>query len=464
MVADGTDLTTDVAIVGSGPAGLSLAMELDRAGLRSLVLESGNEPYASRWDLSSNALRAADYGMGKPYLDLHVQRALGGGVNVWGGWCAALRDVNFTPNEADGYSGWPLSRDDLMPHYRRAHEMLEIDAAAPLILDPPTQLASAPDVAIYGYALSPVRGMPAHLLQRLQKSEKIDLRTGATVTRIEARGGKVLALHGTAPDGRQFVVRARRYVAAGGSVLNAMLLQRELPSLVPDPARAAQVGKHLADHLYIYGRGRAFLKPEVENEIEKSARWFGGFLSLAPSADALKAIKSRDFHILLTRVDEKLWDGAERAAAANHQQIFGQSPRLYSLIIGMEAAVVAKGSVSASQASAQAGVVDLQVSDTQTAHGEMAVDWLKKNAAAAWFDKAKADDIVAVGHLMGTTRMETASAPGPVDRDCRVIGTPNLYILGSSVFPTTGFANPTFTIVALAARLAQHLGETRDAP
>jgi choline dehydrogenase-like flavoprotein len=46
---------------------------------------------------------------------------------------------------------------------------------------------------------------------------------------------------------------------------------------------------------------------------------------------------------------------------------------------------------------------------------------------------------------------------GVVDRDCRVFGTENFYVAGSSVFPTSGSANPTLTVVALALRLADHL-------
>jgi len=60
-------------------------------------------------------------------------------------------------------------------------------------------------------------------------------------------------------------------------------------------------------------------------------------------------------------------------------------------------------------------------------------------------------------HHLGTTRMATDAADGVVNADCRTHGVANLYLAGSSVFATSGFANPTFTITALALRLADHL-------
>ncbi|MBV8400230.1 MAG: GMC family oxidoreductase [Acetobacteraceae bacterium] len=62
-------------------------------------------------------------------------------------------------------------------------------------------------------------------------------------------------------------------------------------------------------------------------------------------------------------------------------------------------------------------------------------------------------------HQVGTTRMHLDPRQGVVDPDCRVHGVRNLFVASSSVFPTTGQANPTFTIAALAARLASHLAE-----
>ena len=60
-------------------------------------------------------------------------------------------------------------------------------------------------------------------------------------------------------------------------------------------------------------------------------------------------------------------------------------------------------------------------------------------------------------HHMGTTSMHVDPKQGVVDGNCRVHGVSNLFIAGSSVFPTAGYANPTLTIVALAVRLADHV-------
>jgi choline dehydrogenase-like flavoprotein len=70
----------------------------------------------------------------------------------------------------------------------------------------------------------------------------------------------------------------------------------------------------------------------------------------------------------------------------------------------------------------------------------------------------KSDNALATGdHHMGSLRMSVSPDDGIVDPDCRFHAVDNLYAAGSAVFPTSGYANPTLTIVALALRLADHL-------
>ncbi len=66
-------------------------------------------------------------------------------------------------------------------------------------------------------------------------------------------------------------------------------------------------------------------------------------------------------------------------------------------------------------------------------------------------------DLAGGWHHMGTTRMSDQPKHGVVDRNCRVHGVSNLFVAGSSVFPTAGSGTPTLTLVALSLRLAEHL-------
>lgn len=78
--------------------------------------------------------------------------------------------------------------------------------------------------------------------------------------------------------------------------------------------------------------------------------------------------------------------------------------------------------------------------------------------AAAWVrDPSVEPAVVGTAHHIGTTRMASRPEEGVVDPHCRVHGMENLHVAGSSVFPTSGWAFPTFTIVALAMRLADRL-------
>ncbi len=60
-------------------------------------------------------------------------------------------------------------------------------------------------------------------------------------------------------------------------------------------------------------------------------------------------------------------------------------------------------------------------------------------------------------HHIGSTRMSRSPRDGVVDTGCRVHGVANLYVGGASVFPTSGWANPTLTAMALSLRLADEL-------
>ena len=108
---------------------------------------------------------------------------------------------------------------------------------------------------------------------------------------------------------------------------------------------------------------------------------------------------------------------------------------------------------------------DLDLQTILEAHQIFMDRYAEAGAGQASFDRSELREYL-VGrcsnfnsgaHHLGTTRMSHSPESGVVDAHCRVHGTENLYIAGSSVFPTGGHVNPTLTIVALAVRLSDHI-------
>jgi choline dehydrogenase-like flavoprotein len=79
-------------------------------------------------------------------------------------------------------------------------------------------------------------------------------------------------------------------------------------------------------------------------------------------------------------------------------------------------------------------------------------EWLWDEKDSSW-----PENLAGGWHHMGTTRMHASSREGVVNENCRLHGMQNLFVAGASCFPTAGSANPTFTIVAMTLRLADHL-------
>src|SRR5580704_10349097 len=99
----------DLVIVGAGPAGLTLAAECGRRGLRILLVEAGglkemvNSRAAFAGEIASPGIH--------PSLDLYRVRALGGTSRIWGGRCIPLDPIDFATREWIPWSGWPISYD-----------------------------------------------------------------------------------------------------------------------------------------------------------------------------------------------------------------------------------------------------------------------------------------------------------------------------------------------------------------
>jgi choline dehydrogenase-like flavoprotein len=110
-------------------------------------------------------------------------------------------------------------------------------------------------------------------------------------------------------------------------------------------------------------------------------------------------------------------------------------------------------------------ITDLDIESLQKSYAVLARELQRTGTGVLSFDpsvlaeRARRTGIVG-GHHIGLTRMSVEPRDGVVDPDCRVHGIDNLYVNSSAVFPTSGQANPTLTLLALSLRMADTISHS----
>jgi len=128
-LAQGFQAKADICIVGTGAAGITLALGLERPKRSILLLEAGGFALAS----DDQALYQGDYAGNVPsidddYLTISRRRFYGGTTNTWSGYCRTLETIDFEKRDWVPNSGWPFPKTELDPYYDRASRFLGIDA------------------------------------------------------------------------------------------------------------------------------------------------------------------------------------------------------------------------------------------------------------------------------------------------------------------------------------------------
>src|SRR5690606_436809 len=122
-VESGTNLSCDVCIVGTGAAGVTLALELAKSSLSVIVLESGDRKRdPATQDLYDGEVANPDLHSAPRYYRM---RQFGGSTTKWGGGCVPFDPIDFEKRDYVPESGWPFGREELDRHYPRANELLE---------------------------------------------------------------------------------------------------------------------------------------------------------------------------------------------------------------------------------------------------------------------------------------------------------------------------------------------------
>ncbi len=540
-------LQTDIAVVGSGAAGITLALELARRQVKAdiLLIEGGGEHY----DFKDQSKYFSGDDVNHPHhppLDLYRRRMLGGTTSIWGGRCIQMEQSDFLAQRSLGRAGWPVPYDEVARFYPRALKILEAGRSEYTAREafPGEAFDLAPVKHKTGLVLDELErfSLPTDLGKRYRKeleaAPNIRILVHATCTEIltDASGNIAEGLSLCA-SGKSLTVRARKTVIAAGGL--------ETPRLLLCSARVRknglgngsdQVGRNYMTHIVgdlgqiSFAAPPSRLKIDYEKSydgvwcrrlilLDEKTRSDNGLPNfvLRPTIPAIhdpahrSPILSAAFfakRFLISEYARRLasmppgetttkWPLAAHARnlAFGAPELFKfasfwarkrllprrQLPSLflpsasgtYPLEFTVEEMANANSRVMLSRESDPNGMNRLSV--TWGVPDEFPAQLLKiyklvaREADAGGLGKVtvsekEQEQVLELchaqgGHHIGTARMSSTPSSGVVDPNLQVWGTRGLYVLGSSVFPTCGFANPTLTIAALALRLAEHIAE-----
>lgn len=513
MLAGGVDLAADVCLIGAGAAGVTLALELKDANVSVVLLESGGlNIERNTQDLNAGEVSGLDY----KGLTQGRARVLGGATKLWYGQCIRLDQIDFEKRAWVRHSGWPIAASDLDGWYSRAENFFRIAGEAydqqiykRLGIEPPHWNGDRVRTHFTIYSPHLDFGTLHHAF--LERASEIQVLLHANATEVETDAtGAACAVRVRTLTGQTARVRARVVVLCAGGIENARLLLLSNSSAKQGLGNAQDlVGRFLQDHpnghtatiatsdvralndlfaLQYRGALRYFPKFPLGDDTQRREHALNCTSHLVfdyPEESGIAAIKdiyraARRRTLppnLTTQVGRALRHLPEVVRGTSRRYFKGKSPlgnpsqiRLQchteqepdpqsriTLSDSRDALGLPRAQVNWRVNQSERHTVSIMTKVMQTEFKRLGLgdvqpeSWLTE-PGNDW--KSRLTDCF---HHIGTTRMADAPASGVVDRNCQVFGVRNLFVAGSSVFPTSGYANPTLTIVALSMRLASHL-------
>jgi len=489
-IADGTTLECDLVLVGGGLAGLALAREFVGKPVRVVVLESGGEePEPESQALCEGAALLRDGAGGTNdlggYLTESRLRCLGGAGNIWGAKCARLDESDFLERAWFPGSGWPFARAELDPWYERACECLQIESFQ---YDTASEFdPGRPPLALERFEtatrhFSPVRGGPGSTMpaykQAVTGADNVRVLLHSNAVEIEtdeaARVARAVRVRTLRKNG--FRVAARAIVLVAGGIENARLLLCSRAVHARGLGNQHDlVGRYFANHA-TFGPGAAigFTRetPPLDLYMTRDWRKIWGVLALSKAAQ--RGEKLGNFTVTMGPREGQPdpGDGPMLAAADLADRGYvaaGRTPDAPVPVYFMSEQLPNRDSrIALAEETDALGLPrvrlewSFQAADEEHMRrsvrlfgrelGQKAIGRVR----CAWDERPMFLDSWSRHHI-GMTRMHRDPTRGVVDADARVHGVEGLYVAGSSVFPTSGIANPTLTLIALALRLAEHL-------
>jgi choline dehydrogenase-like flavoprotein len=506
------NFSSDIVIIGSGAAGISLALEFLNSKKKILLIESGGLQLNKKNQKLNQAINK-----GIQYADLNVQRAryLGGTTNFWGGACINFDFQDFNVSASRKETKWPISFHYMNGYIKRAKNLCGVDPNFPT-KSKKNSLSQVFDLKFWQFSPFPFR-FGERYRSKLESAKNITVLLNANLTGINVRnqGNRVDSVEIKSLCGLKNKISAKYFILATGGIENPRLLlnfyskNKKLNFLNNN-----NIGKYFAEHPtavigYLYGNDASKIYTQYKMKIQstgkevkpvigflpqflKEKKLLNGLAAIWPIPKdniaisrvklLIHLIRRREFGLKLLINFLLIIPKSINLLPHVVHRLRGDSKELPYLSDKFEVRLVTETAPNALSYLSLVDEIDdlglkkaslnwaLSNIDKRTfielaknikneiqKMGDVELvlaDWIE-NDTNNWTKYINKDGFH--GHHMGTTRMGANKKAGVVDKNCKVFGVNNFYIAGSSIFPTYSFANPTLTIVALAIRLADHL-------
>lgn len=515
LARGGPDLIqTDVAIIGAGAAGLTVARRLIDGEREVTLLESGGLDFARE----SADLNIGE-NVGQAYYDLDEARLrfFGGTTAIWGGRCAELDPIDLERRDWIPHSGWPIEWDELQPWYAEARRLLNVDGAR--LAGSWLQHADLGELEVDHWSFDPRFDRFAFRNHKdLIDHRLMTLVLHATVRQIVPTedGRRAARLEVVAPGSRRLIVEAKTVVLAAGGLENPRILLASNHGHTSGLGNQRDlVGRFFMEHPHARGgrvvsatpwklldafrqrrdglvQSAALLKLTPYTQRKRQVLNSAVTLAARPRANSVETPLKRMYlqarhSVDPTRAGRFLWQMYRRSGRAFTKLTGPIAPWMNVKRGRMDLAIVVRAEQSPNydsrvvlspsvDASGMPRIkLDWRLQDIDVRTVSEFVDCLERafdSAGLGRVEKAdwlksftsgwESDPLISAHplggyHHMGTTRMASDPRQGVTDAWGRVHGIDNLYICGSSLFPTCGWANPTLTILALALRTSDHI-------
>jgi choline dehydrogenase-like flavoprotein len=511
-------IRSKVCIIGAGVAGHSLAQRLTVAGIHVVLLEAGGRSLEERSQSVYNA-RMARLKHNGTYEGRF--RLLGGASTRWGGQLLPFTSEVLQPPPSLPPDGWPLTIDEVMPFYPDAERLLDVDdlpfEAKPFLTafrrKVPPLLDQLPELRARFSKCAPFshRNLAATVGKELEQSSLAALYLHANLTELllAPTGDRIEAALVRNYAGAKFRFEADHFVLATGTIETSRLL---LASRSVDPKGVGnthdQVGRYFHDQINLpaaklTGPARKmFLEsfgpfcssstahkvkfeatPQLRERLDLLAVMAQILIEepedsgVSVARSLLRSVQRRDMRETIFRelfkVPKASIDLGRLAYLAKFEKRRHASPKA-DVMLNLDSGQLPLADTrirlddDLDHLDMPKTVVDWTVSETDVTTLRRFAGFLHDRFAALglsgveWrpeiFDaSAEITGITDTFHPMGGCRMGTDPSESVVDANLTVHGISNLSIASAAVYPTGGSSNPTFTIIALALRLADRL-------